>query len=331
VSEWSLPVERGGVRSEVGEYSISAVGPGPRAERHFRIAKEAGLPFGAKVQVNSTWEISAVPYVPALDLVAEHLDRLRRTGATHLMLGWTLGGFPSPNLELASAFYGAQTPRPEEALEALARKRYGQGAPAARRAWKLFSDAYREYPLHVSVLYRGPQQLGPANLLYDEPTGYASTMVGFPYDDLDGWRGPYPREVFAGQFEKMAELWAKGLPELRSAVDAAPEELRAEGRRDLNVAEACRIHFASVAAQARFVLARDALRAAKEVGARREALSAVRREVALEEDLAAGLIEVADSRIGYEASNHYFYLPRDCLEKVVSCRYLLEGAFRAED
>ncbi len=30
-------------------------------------------------------------------------------------------------------------------------------------------------------------------------------MWGIPYDDLDGWRGPYPPEVLAAQFEKMAE------------------------------------------------------------------------------------------------------------------------------
>jgi hypothetical protein len=34
VSEWSLPLERGGVKSEIGEYSISAVGPGPRATQY---------------------------------------------------------------------------------------------------------------------------------------------------------------------------------------------------------------------------------------------------------------------------------------------------------
>ena len=31
VSEWDKPIERGGIKTKVGEYSISAVGPGPRA------------------------------------------------------------------------------------------------------------------------------------------------------------------------------------------------------------------------------------------------------------------------------------------------------------
>ena len=37
---------------------MSAVGPGPRAQRHWTEAKEAGLKTVAKVQLNNTWELS---------------------------------------------------------------------------------------------------------------------------------------------------------------------------------------------------------------------------------------------------------------------------------
>ena len=30
-----------------------------------------------------------------------------------------------------------------------------------------------------------------------------------------------------------------------------------------------------------------------------------------------------DSRIGYEASNHYFYVPLDLVEKVINCEWIL--------
>lgn len=29
-----------------------------------------------------------------------------------------------------------------------------------------------------------------------------------------------------------------------------------------------------------------------------------------------------DSRIGYEASNHYYYIDRDLQEKIINCEYL---------
>ena len=35
-------------------------------------------------------------------------------------------------------------------------------------------------------------------------------------------------------------------------------------------------------------------------------------------------LQSADSRIGFEASNHYFYVPLDLVEKVVNCRWLLD-------
>ena len=43
VSEWSIPIQRGGTASVVGEYSISVVGPGPRARKHWSLARARGL------------------------------------------------------------------------------------------------------------------------------------------------------------------------------------------------------------------------------------------------------------------------------------------------
>src|SRR3546814_14987259 len=58
------------------------------------------------------------------------------------------------------------------------------------------------------------QNLGPANLLFVEPSGFRATMITFPYDDLDGWRGPYSPETFQNQFEKVAAMWRKGVDAL---------------------------------------------------------------------------------------------------------------------
>ncbi len=332
VSEWSKPIVRGGVRTAVGEYSISAVGPGPRATRHWKLARQAGLKTVAKVQLNNTWELSAVPYLPVLDLVAEHAENLAKAGVDGMMLSWTLGGYPSPNLEIAEQFNRERLPARAEALDAAARKRFGpKGAPHARRAWGAFSRAFGEFPFHISVLYRAPQQFGPSNLLYADPTGYKATMIGFPYDDVDGWRGPYPANVFAGQFEKLTSAWQAGLPDLAKAVAGAPPPCVPGARAELGFARAAALHFRSVANQTRFVLARNALRSGgKDLArARRGALLKEMRKIARDEiDVARRLFALTghDSRIGYEASNHYYYLPIDLAEKVLNCRYLLDHA-----
>jgi primosomal protein N' (replication factor Y) len=77
---------------------------------------------------------------------------------------------------------------------------------------------------------------GPANPLYATPTGYSATMWGLPYDDLKGWRGPYPPAVFAAQYEKVAEGWRAGVAELQRAVSRTPPARRADARTDLRFA-----------------------------------------------------------------------------------------------
>src|SRR5262245_3482114 len=101
VSEWFKPIERGGIKTTVGEYSISAVGRGPRALRHWGVAARAGVKTAAGIQFNNTCEIASLPYLPVMDLVAEHIHNLAPAGLSGMLIGWKMGGYPSPNLRLA--------------------------------------------------------------------------------------------------------------------------------------------------------------------------------------------------------------------------------------
>lgn len=329
VSEWGLPIERGGVKSAIGEYCLSAIGPGPRARRHWRWARERGLRTLAKIQAGNTWELSAVPYIPALENVAQHAANLRAARVDGIMLGWTLGGYPSPNLEVVAEIGSDSALTPGEALRRVAERRFGPRlAPRMVTAWRAFSAAFREFPFAGGLVYRAPLQTGPANPLWGEPTGYAATMVGFPYDDLDGWRAIYPPEIFIGQLEKVAAGFERALAALRRPPlppDLPPAHAAAWAG-ELRVAEAAAIHFRSVAQQARFVLARRALAAAKEASAARRQEAILERLLRAEIKLARRLhtLQSNDARLGFEASNQYFYIPADLAEKVLNCRDLLD-------
>lgn len=329
VSEWALPIERGGVKSTVGEYSISSVGPGPRALLHWAAAGEIGLKTAAEIQLNNTCEIASLPYLPVLDLVAEHLKNLAPRGLDGMFIGWTMGGHPSPNFELLERMSRSSEADVDAVLDALAQERFGTGGAAhARKAWKLMSNAFREYPFHISVVYCSPVQVGPANPLYAEKTGYRATMWGIPYDDLKGWCGSYPPAVFAAQFEKMAASWEPGLAELQAAVEKAPSERQDDVQADLRFAQAAAICFQSVANQARFVIARDALAdlsGGTSLEERRRLRDEIRQLLKSEIALARRLFTLTreDSRIGFEPSCQYFYLPLDLVEKVVNCHWLL--------
>jgi len=326
VSEWGLPLDRGGVHTTVGEYCMSAVGPGPRALNHWALARAAGLRTVAKVQVNNTWELSAVPSLPVLDLVAANAHNLASSHVDNLMLSWTLGSYPSANLELVHRALARPGESGDQLLEELANERFGlAAAPHARAAWRSFSTAFAQYPFDAGVVYTCPVQLGPANLLYARPTGYHATMVGFPYDDLDGWRGPYPREVFVSQFQKLSDGWGRGLLEFRRAVDLAPPALRAPAAADLRVAEAAGLHFRSVVNQSRFIVAREALGRPNIDAATRAKIENDMNRILRDEISAARELFILcrqDSRIGFEPSNQYYYLPQDLIEKVICCQQL---------
>ena len=177
VSEEGLPTCVGDIEGAVLDYSMSQTGPGPKARAHWARARSRGLKTVAKVQINNTWECSAVPYLPVPDLVDEHLERLDKAGVSGLMLSWTLGGYPAPNLEVAARHFWEETRLP---LEDLAARRFGASGPNVRAAWRAFSEAFRQFPFHIGVVYTAPQNYGPMNLLHASPTNYKATMIGFP-------------------------------------------------------------------------------------------------------------------------------------------------------
>jgi len=156
--------------------------------------------------------------------------------------------------------------------------------------------------------------MGPANLLWARPTGYTATMVGLPYDDTKSWRSIYPLEIWCAQLEQVASGFQDTLARLRAALDdSVPPSLEPE----LRYAEACALHWQSAAQQARWTALRDAGAAATPA-----AHDLVRAEIGAAKRLHQ--LQSNDSRIGFEATNHYFYVPLDLVEKVIHCRWLLD-------
>jgi hypothetical protein len=267
----------------------------------------------AKLQLGVSWEFAAAPYLPVLENVTRHVAALRDLGVNDVMLGWTLGGHPSPNIEAVAEIAAGGT------LETLAQRRHGKThAPAVAAFWRECSAAYREFPFHVGTVYQAPLQMGPANPLWPAPTGYKAAMVGIPYDDLDGWRSVYPAEIFATQLEKVAAGFESALTKISAALTTLPPPLFAE---ELTFIEAAAIHFASVANQSRYILA---LRTADLKGQRRF----LDAEIKLATRLHA--LQSRDARLGFESSNQYFYTPHDLVEKVINGRWLAGRLDRAK-
>lgn len=325
VSEWSKPFERGGVKSVVGEYSISNVGPGPRALRNWAAARKAGLKCVAKVQVNCTWEMATVPQIPVLDLVAQHAQNLTQESVNGVMLSWSLGGCPSENLKLFQSFRkGADA---SKTVDQFALNEYGSKAgPLVREAWRACSNGFTNYPYHININYYGPQHKGPANPFYTTPTNYGSTMVyGFPYDHWQGWHAVYPYDVWLDLMNKSAKGFADGVKLLEQAYDLADKEYRQGVKTQLSRAETVRIHLQSSVEQGRFFEARDRYLKSNDASEKAKCKAIMRKACITEQALIREMLPVlsADSQIAFESANQYFYITADLVEAYISIDYAL--------
>lgn len=293
-SEHDIPFNIGGVSGRVVDYSMGIIGPGEHAKREWSLAKERGLQTAAKVQINTTWEASTVPAIPVAPLIAEHIEGIKNEGVRHLLVSWTLGGYPNENIATAAQYFYENC-------------NYSLKESPTYTAQKEFSKAFREFPFHKYVLYKGPQNAGPSTLLFEKPTGYTSTMTCFAYDDLDTWRQDYPEDIFESQFEKLCEGWEKGLALL-------PQNDESE---TTVMAKACYCLFRSCLNQIRFIRARDS-------GEKRRCAEVAKSELEITELMLSLMNENAS--IGFEAANHYYFSKMQLAEKIVNCHYIIKKA-----
>lgn len=306
VSEYDLPIVKGGIESRIIDYSISNPGPSPITKTVLRYAAGKSHRVYAKIQINNSWECSAVPYLPVYDLVYQHLVNLQDIGVKNYMLTWTLGGYPSPMMGLVTA-YAAQGD--SFCLDAWYETVYGEKAATVHQAVLKFCEGFRAYPFSLDHLYLSPQTWGPGNQWHIEPDEKHSTMVCYAFDDYEHWISPYPYDIYCSQYEKLLSYWKEGLVLLEPiADDPVIQEL-------LAFAQVAAIHWEFDVLHTRYAYEKQR----GEQGKKR-LVSLAKRAFAITEELLS--LVKADSRIGYEASNHYYYQERILTENLLQLQTL---------
>ena len=309
--ETGIPFIRGGIKGEVEDYAISVEGVSEQALKNWSYAKVHGHQTAIKLQMNDSWECSTVPYLPVYGILTTQMKSVIDLNINHLMLSWTLGGYPSPTIKLISeAFFienGNKTPNYEERLRVL----YGNYADNVKKATDIFCDAFCEFPFDLEVLYKGPQNSGVSNPLYSTPTGYKATMTCYCYDDIDSWRSVYPAEVLESQYKKVSDKWLQGL----SILDKNLNEL-------YDISYMSYSLFRSSYHQVRFIRLRDSYLQSNS----KETLDEIIELIRNERELSANVYKIMCRRpeIGFEAANHYYYNTTSVLEKIINCDELLK-------
>ncbi|EEF59094.1 hypothetical protein [Pedosphaera parvula] len=310
--ERGTTIERGGVAMKVDEYSISVVGPSPRAQLRAKQSKDSGLDFFAKVQLSTTWECGTVPFIPVPNLLARKATAMRDLNVTGAMATWTIGSYPSPNTEAFALRQWNPQLDEEDILRRIAARRYNPEAVApAVSGWTKLSDAFTEEYPYSSAPYSGPLQHGPSLLLYrrDIPPPLGTVTLLNPKDDWTHWTAPYSPELMSKLLRHLCERWDDGLHDLQDAMEASTGVRRWTAQRDYGVAWMVGYTYRAYADDLDFYKARDKgdilhmkQIAAAQIVSTEEALRFVR----------------ADSRLGWEPELQYFYRPSDVLERLLS-------------
>lgn len=299
--EW-VSVRVGETEYPIVDYTVSqsARAPGEYTRKFFAACDRVGLKKFAKIQLNTSWECCAVPFIPVFETNHRHIDNLLACGLDGLVLGWTLGGYPSPNMEYFATRYRSECPSYEEWISAT----YSGDAGRITRATKLFSDAFEKFPFTVSLLYNSPVNVGVANPFYVKPTKMTATMVGYPYDDLDSWIYPFLPEDVIVRFEEMCE----GMDAALAEVDEVRNDRAVEWK---ECAEVLYCNMKSTLNQMKFHLSTNS--------------DMRRRLVEAEWELTERTLKLmlGNCTFGFEASNHYYWDINILLEKLVCLKMFL--------
>ncbi len=308
VSENWMDYEIAGTKGNVIDYTLSMPGPSEWSKHTWAFARKCGLETAAKVQINNSWECSSAPFLPVYDSVLEHVENLKKEKVSHIMLSWTLGGYPSDNIKIATSAFFEDENDDGDAYRTVLQNSYGKYADTVKKAATHFSQAFREFPFSCASMYYGPQNVGTANLMYSKPSGFTATMTCYAYDDLDTWRsGAYSEEVYENQYRLLCEKWEKGLEELREMPTCEFSDMALYGY----------TFFKSSYNQVRFIRIRE-----KEEY-KTECVSILKDEI----NLAKTAYEIMsrNSAVGYEAANHYYVNKTMLAEKIVSCTAMLKN------
>ncbi len=307
VSEYGKDICRGGVKSQIIDYSISEVGPSEISRKTLSYAKSKGRKIWAKIQVNNSWECSAIPYLPTFSLMTNHVKNLKQLGVDGMMLGWSLGGYPGGVLPLVNSLCSAKNFDEKEWYKST----FGGNAGIVNKVSKIFGSAFSEFPFSIDSLYYGGHTLGCGNLWDLEKINRKSSMVCFTFDDYQSYTKPYGLETYISQYKKLNSLWLEGLNLIKDVHgNAAYEEFK-------RYAFVAYIHFKSAENLAVFTKYKSNVKDNADI-----LFKCLNSEFSMTCKLLRYI--AVDAKIGYEMTNHYFYNQNILLEKLINLENIID-------
>jgi len=334
-SDW----ERGG-RTKIGgqsypvdEYSYAYDGPSPRFRQQCRLAKSRGLRMMAKLSINGTHEMRAVPYLPVPYLLARKMQRMQKSGVDGFEGFLPFGGEITPMTQLAGILSRFPQPSPEQAIRQVAEREYekSNAAPVCR-AWRIFSRAWRHYPFSTPLLYWGPINYATAYPLQMPlkrverigswmpvpRDGKGHLAVG---DNLESWIHGMSARTVISAFQRLLKEWRVGVGILKKLSPAGKDSAL---RKEYGLARHIELSIQSTINISAFIQINRRMEKSPTAipGDNLKRIAEQEMSTAREEQL----LIAADPRLGYhpEAHENLFHV-KDLKFKIRTCRSLISA------
>lgn len=259
-------VEQLGKTRRADDYWLSYTGPSELFRRCAERARDNKTRMFAKLQVGCSHEIASVTHVPVPGILFDKYRRMRELGVSGVMQSWYFGNYPSLMTRAAGRLSFEPFPQEKETfLKQLALPEWGPYSSVVVEAWKLFQEAYQQYPVYHVFGYYAPVHDGPVWPLYLNPVNQPlianwKFMPEFPeHGDRVGecLQDAFSMDEALLLCSRMHRQWQRGMRLLATIEPVFQSDL--DRSRDINTARAIDILFGSCLNILRFYQLRESM------------------------------------------------------------------------
>ncbi|MCK5803344.1 MAG: hypothetical protein KAI66_10950 [Lentisphaeria bacterium] len=336
--------EQLGKMRRLDDYWLAWPGPSQLFRDCAEGARTAGRETGAKIQTGCSYEMATVPFVPVPGNLWRKYSAIRELGVGTVMQCWLVGSFPSPMTKAGGELSFEPFPEDENAfMQHLATIDWQGHQDSVGEAWRLFGEAYRNYPFSRIFSYYSPMNNGPVWPLHLIPRDIGLQP---PFRANRPPSGDRIGECLGDALnlrealllcKRMRDGWATGIALLEPLRAVYADN--AARLRDIAVCEAVGLQIRSSHNILSFYQLREELAWTEALAPRLEILERMRELVVEETQLSARLLEHAetDTRLGFQADSecHIYYPAKlrwrmDVLDNLIAEEFTqVEQALRA--
>ncbi|MBQ2897162.1 MAG: hypothetical protein IJE46_02430 [Clostridia bacterium] len=314
------------------DYWLSYAGPSDLFINTANACKKYGKKLFAKMQICCSHEVASVPYLPVPGLIFEKFKGAHELGVKGVMECWYFGNYPSLMSKAAGELSFLHDFSNEDSFsEHLASIYWGRThAKQVVKAWKLFTEGYKNYPTNIMFSYYGPMHDSVVWQLHLIPKNFSLPRSWMSTDRCDGDRideglvGIHTLQEADILTSEMSEKWSAGIKEL----EGIPQSDCYNYTEQITCAKALGVLFKSGHNIIKFYQLREKL--GFEEGNLKEILSQMEEIVKQEIALTKEMIPLCntDKRLGYhsEAENFKFF-PLKLKDRVLQLEKLLATEF----